>query len=493
MANVNTFLQQVGAGTNLKDYKHATRLFVDSNYRLAPKYGFLYHVAFDLNPNLNKLTNEAILETGMLVKSAQLPKFTVDTKTFNAYNRPNIVQTKVKYDPITITFHDDSADIIRYFWWNYYSHYYRDSDHSPNDFAIPSKYANRQSQSWGYTPASYATADGAVERMLNAIRIYSLHQRKFTEYTLVNPTITGFKFGDHNSSGTELMEIQMTVAYEAVLYSYGQVNPGQTVNGFATLHYDKTPSPLTPQGGGTQSILGPGGLIAALDGVDHQLGQGNWLGAGLTAFKSFNNFKGVNWKDMASSELKTIGMNVLTGNNPLAKVQIPSFGGAPNTGSNTFGLAGGASALLMGMSRAGAPYQGSQNTAALGGGVQLNGFAGGYDMFGSPQSVTSNGEAVSGGFSVDPATGQRVISYDFRGLSLETRGRVFAQAKENGMSDIEAENYANSVAMNATTNALNNLNLNSSSGSANQTESVAQSFPVSEQGSIETIDEGTTE
>jgi hypothetical protein len=365
MANIfNQFLKQAGAGTNIKDYRHATRLFVDGNYRLSPKYGFLFHVAFDLNPNLNNLTNEAILESGMLVKSAQLPKFTVDNKTYNAYNRPNVVQTKLRYDPITITFHDDNADTIRSFWWNYYSHYYRDSDHVPQTFAQPSKYSDRQSQNWGYSPAAYAS-NGAVERMLNSIRVYSLHQRNFTEYTLINPTITNFKFGDHNNnSSNEVMEISMTVAYESVLYSYGQVVPDQTVNGFAILHYDKTPSPLTPQGGGTQSILGPGGLVSALNGVSSQLGQGNWLGAGLTAFKSFNNFKGANFGQIATNELKTIGMNILNGNNPLSKIQIPNFGGASINGTNSFGIPAGTSALLSAFGRSSPLRQNSYYAAS---------------------------------------------------------------------------------------------------------------------------------
>lgn len=490
MANtINTFLQQVGAGTNLKDYKHATRLFVDSNYRLAPKYGFLYHVAFDLNPNLNRLTNEAILEAGMLVKSAQLPKFSVESKTYNAYNRPNVVQTKIKYDPITITFHDDSADLIRYFWWNYYSHYYRDADHTTQTFAQPSKYASRSTQNWGYTPASYAN-NGSIERMLNAIRVYSLHQRQFTEYTLVNPTITAFKFGDHASAGSETMEIQMTVAYESVLYSYGQVNPGQTVNGFATLHYDKTPSPLTPQGGGTQSILGPGGLAAALDSVDHQLGQGNWLGAGLTAFKSFNNFKGANWQNIINNELKTIGTNVLTGNNPLAKLQIPSFGGAPNTGSNTFGLAGGASLLLGALSRGGPQGQRLNNSAGSGYREIVYDDISQIPGVGAPSNVTtSNGEAVGVKITVDPVTGQRTISYDAATASFNARSAAFADAKAQGLSDIDAENYSVTVGLNAGTNALASINLNDQTRQADSNQGTVEVFAIDQESSITSSEE----
>jgi hypothetical protein len=474
---INNFLNQLGGGTNLKDYKHATRLFVDSNYRLAPKYGFLFHVAFDLNPNLNRLTNEAILEAGMLVKSAQLPKFTVDNKVYNAYNRPNIVQTKLKYDPITITFHDDSADVIRYFWWNYYQHYYRDSDHTPQTFNQPSKYSDRQTQNWGYSPAAYSNTEGSVERMLNSIRVYSMHQRKFTEYTLINPTITSFKFGDHeNNANNNTMEITMTVAYEAVLYSFGTIVPGQTVNGFAILHYDKTPSPLTPQGGGTQSILGPGGLTSALDVVSNQLGQGNWLGAGLTAFKSFNTFKGANLGQIASNELKTIGMNILTGNNPLSKIQIPSFGGTfgGGGGSSVFGAMGASSFLSL--SRNGANSQNSYNIPGI---SDSNAFFSSYSQpnYGSGGGVaTSNGAGLNTTVTVDPVTGQRTISYDAASISLAARSAAYEDAKSRGFSDVDATNYAASVGNNAGANALASINLNSSPGPTNSLREYSQVF-----------------
>ena len=46
MANAFTnFLGQVvNSPTQLKDYSHASRLYVDDYFRLAPKAGFLYYV-----------------------------------------------------------------------------------------------------------------------------------------------------------------------------------------------------------------------------------------------------------------------------------------------------------------------------------------------------------------------------------------------------------------------------------------------------------------
>ena len=329
----NQFLRELGTSSTIKDYRHATRIFIDDNYRLSPKYSWLFHVAFDLNLN-SQIDRDRVLEMGMLIKSVNLPRFTIDNKTMNAYNRPNIVQTKIKYDPVTITFHDDSADVIRSFWYDYMSLYYRDSDYSLPQYKQPYKYDAQQTSEWGYDvqPSRYSTY-GQPERLINAIRLYSLHQKKFTEYVLINPTITSFQHGQHQNGDQATLDHQMVVSFETVLYGYGWIKPGANTN-FATLHYDNTPSPLSPEGGGTQSILGPGGLIDSISSVEGQLGQGNLLGAGLTAFRAFSNFKGASLGSMAGAELKQIGKDIFMNNyNPLNRLQIPTLGGALGVGA----------------------------------------------------------------------------------------------------------------------------------------------------------------
>ena len=185
------FLKQVGQGDSIKDYRHASRLFVDNNYALSPKYDWLFHVFFDVNPELSGIndTNQWT-ERGMLVKAIDLPKFSFDSKVLNNYNRPNLVQTKVKYDQIQIGFHDDSADVIRKFWFDYYNYYYRDSDLGYSDpsgginpsYFAPNKYVTPQTtvlQKFGYTPRTTAS-NQSVNQYLQAIRIYSLHQKRFS-------------------------------------------------------------------------------------------------------------------------------------------------------------------------------------------------------------------------------------------------------------------------------------------------------------------------
>jgi len=116
MANIfDGFLKQLGTGDTVKDYKHDSRLMVNDNYRLSPKYTWIYHVFFDFS-SVASYAKTKQLETGMLVKAVTLPRYTIDNTELNSYNRKDIVQTKLRYPSIDIEFHDDSADVVRHFW-----------------------------------------------------------------------------------------------------------------------------------------------------------------------------------------------------------------------------------------------------------------------------------------------------------------------------------------------------------------------------------------
>jgi len=168
-----------------------------------------------------------------LVKSVALPKFTVDTQTLNSYNRKKIIQKRITYESLTITFHDDSADIVRNFWFDYFNYYYRDSDHPEANYQSPHLYSDsRMSTAWGFSPR---VADAPP--YLNCIRVYSLHGGNFSEYVLVNPTIKSFRHGEHNHSPGEILNHEMIVEFETVLYYQGKITL-DSVSGFAALHYD---------------------------------------------------------------------------------------------------------------------------------------------------------------------------------------------------------------------------------------------------------------
>ena len=294
----------------LRDYQHASKTFRTNGYAYSPKFKYLFHVYFDVNPELNADT----IPYGLTVKSVDLPSFTFDTHVMNQYNRKRIIQTKIKYNDITITFHDDNANTVRNMWYNYYSYNYRD----PSNFTDTGKTKTSQrgvklSQPrniyedmapdnifWGYDGSRSENGDGYKQEFFNVINIYGFNQNSFVCYQLVNPIITSFKHDNYDySQSTGTMTNTMTIAYETVKYFEGGIDGkamkssgggNATTDDFAlTGMYDKSPSPLGS--GVNATILGPGGLLDAAGGIRDDIANGNFLGALQKAGKAATTFK----------------------------------------------------------------------------------------------------------------------------------------------------------------------------------------------------------
>lgn len=268
----------LGEGNQFKDAKHATRMYVDRLYALAPKQGFLYYVVFDLNEaalsDKSRWTAVKRREVGLLVKACELPKFSVATEVLNQYNRKTYVQTKITYNPINITFHDDHSNTTNGLWQNYYTYYYADgaqkaSGVTSNQFEIPpgfsdTKYEKNESV---FQHTEFGLNNGQNKPFFNSITVYQINRRKFTSYTLVNPIITDWQHDSlDQSTNNKLLENKMTVGYEAVIYSQGKAKKDKP-KGFAKAHYDNTPSPMSILGGAEATL----GTVAA--GIEQFFGS----------------------------------------------------------------------------------------------------------------------------------------------------------------------------------------------------------------------------
>lgn len=322
MSLYNSNLKTLAPGEYTQPYKHATRLFVDDTFRLAPKQSFLYYVVFEVDTSQTELGGGVLnsvlefanryekLENGLLVKDIELPRFSMGTKTLNAYNRKNIIQTNITYEPISVTFHDDAANVITKFWNDYYTYYFRDSDYTVSSYGVPEKYDRRRLDGWGYSPRNRG-----LNSFLKSIRIFSLHNKNFTEYYLVNPIINSWRHGRHESgSNSGLMENQMTVSYETVKYFTGFVNP-VNVDGFSLLHYDTEESPIA---GSFLGGISASGVLNAIDGApkdlrkpDNSQGAGGPLSNLLTVFRTYQNLRNVDLKRAASTSIAAAGASVL--------------------------------------------------------------------------------------------------------------------------------------------------------------------------------------
>ena len=345
----------------LRDYQHAARIFVDGNYRLSPKYGFLFYVEFDFNPLVTNISNTSAQELGMIVKNVSLPKFTIQVKEHNAYNRKNYVQNSIKYDPVNITFHDDQADNVRNFWYDYYSFYYRHSDYADATYQLISKYQERPSFEWGYSPrdtGSYNSANAyQTYQYIQAIRIYSLYQKNFDEYELVNPIITSFKHGEHaNGENTSLLEHSMSIQFETVKYQTGYVT-NNNAGGFIDLHYDNTPSVLAPNGQTNVVGNGQGGFTTPSDTVTDLAYFNSTVNGGAVIPPPSG---ALNAATSASTSYGIAGSSLLPSSNP-GGFALPSLG-TLTTGVNN-------SALISGQLSQATQQAAGQAASTLAGGV----------------------------------------------------------------------------------------------------------------------------
>lgn len=314
--NISTSI--VGPKGNMADWQHASRLFVNDNQRLAPKTKFLYHCHFTLDPAatnvLPDLRNKHNLEIGMLVSSADLPRYRANVETKNKYNRKKNVQTSIQYEPITITFHDDNYGVTTALLEAYYRYYFADGNYGsdPGAFNKAGSGDNTYLGS-GRNQFKYGLDNNISVPFFRNIQISQMARKSYTTYTLVNPIITNWQHDTVDSKdGSSTMKNTITVAYEAVHYSRGNVEAGANGNptGFGdTSHYDVTPSSITLLGGGTLGLDGIfGSAIDLYDYITKGKNFNNPLEAGIAAVNIISNFR-----SLTKEGLREQGFRILTG------------------------------------------------------------------------------------------------------------------------------------------------------------------------------------
>ena len=348
----------------LRDYTHASKTFRSKNYSFAPKYKFLFHTYFNINTNAWRPKEGQ--NFGILVKDIKLPSYTLATFQLNQYNRKRIIQTKIKYDPISITFHDDNSNSINKLWYAYYTYYYNDANKpnvlftSKNSNPVPNNGINNSQQvtaadynvnniyndsitgntDWGYYGESAKpNSNGQKIPFFQNITVFGFNQHNFTAYTLINPIITTFGHDTYNyEEGGGVMKNTMTIDYETVVYNEGALDgrtPGNIVTGFGDdANYDRRTSPnMLP--GANGDIIGPTG-----DLVD---GQGGTIDSVATyvpvdnsrmydSFKSIQNFvsnQQVALQNMAQQALQGYGSPISRNRNIL--FDIPNKSVTPYT------------------------------------------------------------------------------------------------------------------------------------------------------------------
>ena len=340
----------------MRDYTHASKTFRTNTYENAPKFKFLFHVYFDINPEVYKRDTANF---SILVKSVKLPSFNIETQQLNQYNRKRINQTKIKYDPVQITFHDDNGNLASSMWYKYYTYYYQDAK-NPNILLGGKKGQNQNIQvtsggansttyndrnqyapsitgqtNWGYIGDSTTPGDpnGKKIPFFKNITIFGLNRHNWISYTLINPVITSYghdQYAYEQANG--IMENSMTIDYETVVYNQGALDgskPSNILTDFGDqTYYDRTLSPISIPGSNA-TILGQNGLLDAAGGVIKSLETGQYAQAARIAGVAYNTYKNIDLVNVVQGEITKGLTNVLNStNNPTRNTQwdIPVYG-----------------------------------------------------------------------------------------------------------------------------------------------------------------------
>jgi len=245
-SSVRTFYQNPLDGDDLRDYRHASKIFTTNAFRLAPKSKFNFFAHITLNTDILKsnilndshyatkgieFLNKHSDEVNLLIKSIHLPKYDIKTETLNQYNRKKVVQVTSAFRPLQIVFHDDNYGITRMLWELYYRYNYGDSisAHHPDRYYTRSAMKNFSANSGG----TYGLDNGGYKQFIKKIEVYHMGVKVseddaihgWCKYTYINPVITEWSHDDlDHSVGNELSKHTLTMHYEAAAYDAGEVS-----------------------------------------------------------------------------------------------------------------------------------------------------------------------------------------------------------------------------------------------------------------------------
>lgn len=177
------------------------------------------------------------------VKKFDRPKVSPQVTELNQYNKKRLVQTGVKYSPVSIDFHDTVDAVVNQMWTEYASYHFgdfrRSEGHDWGYDATTANFNDSGEQGFGHT-LPMITNNAPESSKLNSqfffekVECYQLFGGQFVQFDLVHPVITEFNPDEMDyETSSDGHSIRMTLEYEAILYK-NKERPGN-IKGHAFL------------------------------------------------------------------------------------------------------------------------------------------------------------------------------------------------------------------------------------------------------------------
>ena len=159
----------------------------------------------------------------MLVKSIDLPSYSMQMETKHKYNRKKNVQTRLDYDPINVTFHDDNFGVTTLLWEAYYRYYFKDGNYTTFD----------ASGSLGSVP--YAQQLNAIQTTIDDLRAQFASASNDVQIKLLRFASNVSDFPDGAATGFDLNDAALDDVLALAPFTGGTTNYLATLRAANTL------------------------------------------------------------------------------------------------------------------------------------------------------------------------------------------------------------------------------------------------------------------
>ena len=163
----------------------------------------------------------------LAVRKIDRPAIQPVVQEIKQYNRKRLIQTGVKYGPVTIELHDTADGVANQMWQEYAAYYFGDFrrsseagwnyDVTMGDFNDPS--------GMGFGSVLPAMGPNATEADIGSsgyffdkIEVYQFFADQYLQYDLIHPRITSYNPDDLDYEQTGTNGIRITLEYETIIY-----------------------------------------------------------------------------------------------------------------------------------------------------------------------------------------------------------------------------------------------------------------------------------
>lgn len=222
-------------------------------FTAVPRFKFDFVTEFRLTQSGLAMTNQAKLndrksDRNIVFKVRQItkPRITLVHETLNQYNKKRIVYKKVDYQETSLRIYDTVDNSMLSLWVDYFTYFFGDSRPKNNSSYMQGidEAAFSDDTGWGFRPLvnGYNSTN-----FFEYIKVIAFYARTYTAFKYINPKITSIDFGEKDYAQSEVEEINVNFAYEAIEYeTFGEPVSYNDIEQWGWENQDQLNIPVAP-------------------------------------------------------------------------------------------------------------------------------------------------------------------------------------------------------------------------------------------------------